>query len=637
MQRRSIVALRAVAIFLLVSSCAQAQVELIQLKSKEGTIFTVPKDAAFLSRLIMELSGDFSDRVITLDRMNDVTLSSVVKYLNMALREYKKEIPGFNPKVEEERAEWQKKVIEELSKSIHDELHDEGYVDQFITYLKSFITADEPVGKITSLIRAADYLAFPELIEAASNEASKLVSWENINNKEWKLSIQMENRVAYWIAKRNRDAFFPLKISEISILQSPTQTFNTMAFSPDNTKIVTTATEQVARIWNTKTGQLIHLLEGHTGQVNTAKFSPDGTKIVTGSEDRTTRIWNAATGQLIRQLGGHEDQVISAEFSLNGTKIVTGSFDATVRLWNADSGESIYVLITDHDLDEGIEVEAQFNADGTKIGAFSDEGEAWVWDAETGVRINAFNEGADWVQFNQNINKIITGSHEMAARIWNAANSTLIYTLTGHTDWVTTGQFSPDNTKIVTASQDASAKIWNAETGQLIHSLVGHTHFINSAQFSPDSRMLITSSNDGTAKIWNAQTGLLTYNLEMTTTISRDTSAQFSIDGTNIATASEGGTAKIWDLSQPWILHYERADRFTSEQALLIVTLKENYKEGKPTIFTKMTGYQVPPDRLKHIFKTFIAPIRKSLTKRFNIQEEPPEEIFEEGLEQLGL
>ena len=86
------------------------------------------------------------------------------------------------------------------------------------------------------------------------------------------------------------------------------------AYSPDGTRIVTTSSDNTARIWDARSGALVTVLAGHGDSVRSAAYSPDGTRIVTASYDKTARIWDARTGKQIAVLIGHSGMCISRHF-----------------------------------------------------------------------------------------------------------------------------------------------------------------------------------------------------------------------------------------------------------------------------------------------------------------------------------
>lgn len=47
--------------------------------------------------------------------------------------------------------------------------------------------------------------------------------------------------------------------------------------------------------------QQVRLLRGHTGSVNSVAFSPDGKRIVSTSDDHTVRIWTASIQDMLGQ------------------------------------------------------------------------------------------------------------------------------------------------------------------------------------------------------------------------------------------------------------------------------------------------------------------------------------------------
>jgi WD40 repeat protein len=96
-------------------------------------------------------------------------------------------------------------------------------------------------------------------------------------------------------------------------------------FSPDGMRVITADDDNLARIWDTRTGRRLLDLDGHTSSVNDARFSPDGQFAVTISSDGTSRVWDAETGATVQVFSGHArgGLVEAVRFSPDGARVLT--------------------------------------------------------------------------------------------------------------------------------------------------------------------------------------------------------------------------------------------------------------------------------------------------------------------------
>src|SRR5262249_46317839 len=112
---------------------------------------------------------------------------------------------------------------------------------------------------------------------------------------------------------------------------------NSVAFSPDSKRILTTGDDGIVRVWDAATGAQLHDLLSRANRALCAMYSPDGQRIATGGFDDHVRIWNAQTFEQVAQLGGHQDYVHSLAWGAESQQLLSCSGDHTVRIWDAQS------------------------------------------------------------------------------------------------------------------------------------------------------------------------------------------------------------------------------------------------------------------------------------------------------------
>ncbi|NTW10098.1 MAG: WD40 repeat domain-containing protein, partial [Chlorobiaceae bacterium] len=55
--------------------------------------------------------------------------------------------------------------------------------------------------------------------------------------------------------------------------------------------LASAANDESVRLWDVKSGQLLHTYRGHVLEVQSVDISPDGKTIVSGSDDRKIKLW----------------------------------------------------------------------------------------------------------------------------------------------------------------------------------------------------------------------------------------------------------------------------------------------------------------------------------------------------------
>ncbi len=641
------------------SASVHSQAQTITLQSREGKKISINKEAAFLSKLIQNLHHDFfaekESPTIRISKLNQHSLAIAVKYLNIAFQEYRKEDPGFITSVAVNRTELQPKVINALSIALNDGLKKE----------------NEPIHQIVALIGIVNYLDFPELVEAAYNEASKQLSWENIRNKHWHtLPVEMVNKITQWIVKKNWDVFFPIELSPAFMLPG-----EVAIISKDEKIIVTPSENNTAKVWGARNGRLIHTLEGHTSPIAAIDFSQDETKIVTHSEDNSAKVWDRNTGKLIYTLYqdvnpkrtiahperskifkvvGKETQVISAldgPISLTIENLFSDLMPA--ELLSKDKGKTMLVLKNEpekimildakngtilHAIPEqnANEADFSFSPDSSQIVIRSKNNQVRVLNSLNAKVLFTLGQSDDEAQFSPDSKKILTHQND-TVHIWNAFDGTKIYSFKAFTNAkIDDASWSSNGAKIITSSFIMGTKVWNASNGNLLFEIKGYEGTLSA--LSPDGTKLLSVAHPD-LKLWDAENRKLLAILKLPdkARIGLEWSSQGNIIIGNLGDDIWDDIHAIFDLSSKSLKDYLNGNQLSYSQTLLITWIKKHYKEGKPMYWGHIKGPHITTKKLKAIFKTFHPQIQQSLIKRYDIQEEPPEEILEEGIEQLGL
>ncbi|MEK6705313.1 MAG: WD40 repeat domain-containing protein [Bdellovibrionota bacterium] len=302
----------------------------------------------------------------------------------------------------------------------------------------------------------------------------------------------------------------------------------------------------------------IMTLKGHDKMVRSVAFSPNGKMIASGSDDQTIRLWDTKTGKLIRMLNVEYCTAESVAFSPDGKVLAAGYNDGTIQLWDIETGKNISTLKDYSGSSVYVVYSIAFSPDGTLLVSGNLLGQVMLWDVQTGKKIKELDKHqgiVNSVAFSLSGNMIASGSNDRTIHLFDTKTRKLIRSLSKYFSMVESVAFSPDSKVLASGSNGGKIQLWDVKTGENIWTLnVDPDSYttIFSVAFSPDGKVLASGSNGGKIQLWDVKTGknIKTLNERLGGILS----VAFSPDGKTLASGSNDNTIMLWKIepSSPW-------------------------------------------------------------------------------------
>ena len=312
---------------------------------------------------------------------------------------------------------------------------------------------------------------------------------------------------------------------ELILQTGHTRSANAVAFSPDNRWLVSGGKDNVIKIWDLATGNVLRTLYAHTSNVNALAVSPNGKLLASGSGDvndkrdlwtftqggvvggavdNTVRIWDVHTGQQLRVLRGHGLPVGAVAFSNDGQSLTSVSGDA-VKVWDLTTGRELRSQQTKYGK-TGMEKLDSMDSIGCLFGCGNKE------QKQEAQRLKNFKLSASKIAVSSNGLFAAVGQPDKAVKLYDAQNGRDVRELPFKAVPEAENSslaLSSDARLIAFAQTSDTVSVQEAVTGRELYSVnTGFSKAPQRMQFSADGRFLVTSTDQSAAiKLWDATNG----------------------------------------------------------------------------------------------------------------------------------
>lgn len=277
-----------------------------------------------------------------------------------------------------------------------------------------------------------------------------------------------------------------------------------LAAAPDSELIAVGGDDHLLRIWNSRTGEIVHALSGHRDWIRAVQFLPPGDQVITAGNDRRVLRWTISDGGAIHQeLARHAQAIASVSLDGQGQRLAAVGFESRLALYKLESLDASTDSITHIDCPCRDMRAAVFSPGDDVLASAGRNGKIRLWavdDLQHVRDIDAHRRRIRALTWSPDGRHLASASEDRTTRIWNVTTGKLKTTLSTGTAKILCATWLDDQ-HLATGGTDNLIRVWDVASGDEVSTLVGHTGSV--ATLVSENGMLISGSYDTTVRIWH--------------------------------------------------------------------------------------------------------------------------------------
>lgn len=283
-------------------------------------------------------------------------------------------------------------------------------------------------------------------------------------------------------------------------------------------------------VWEWQSESYILKQQGHFDSMNSLVYSPDGQRIITTSDDGKIKVWDIESGFCIVTFTEHTSGVTACEFAKKGNVLFTSSLDGSIRAWDLIRYRNFRTFTAPTRLSWSC---MAVDPSGEVVAAGSlDSFDIHIWSVQTGQLLDqlAGHEGpVSSLAFAPNGNLLVSGSWDRTARIWSVFDRTQTSEPLQLQADVLDITVRPDSTQLAISTLDGQLTFWSMSDAEQVAGLDGRrdasggrkigdrrtaanvagTKNYNSIRYSTDGSCLLAAGNSKYICLYSVTTMVL--------------------------------------------------------------------------------------------------------------------------------